>query len=106
MKYFVEGLLKKQIKVLKALGPHMAPKGFYLAGGTALAIHYGHRISVDLDWFSPEPFEDGMLLAQALRKSGNDFLFLFFSKQEYAIVSAYHGQKTNSPLLLRGEFIL
>jgi hypothetical protein len=70
MKYFVEGLTKKQIKVLKALGPHMAPKGFYLAGGTALAIHYGHRISVDLDWFSPEPFEDGMLLAQALRNSG------------------------------------
>jgi hypothetical protein len=70
MKYLVEGLPKKQIKVLKALGPHMAPKGFYLAGGTALAIHYGHRMSVDLDWFSPEPFEDGMLLAQALRNSG------------------------------------
>ena len=72
MKYFVDGLLKKQIKVLKALGPHMAPKGFYLAGGTALAIHYGHRISVDLDWFSPQPFDDGMLLAQALRNSGLD----------------------------------
>jgi hypothetical protein len=40
MKYFVEGLPKKQIKVLKALGPHMAPKGFYLAVGTALAIYY------------------------------------------------------------------
>src|SRR5574338_896996 len=70
MKYFVEGLPKKQIKVLKALGPQMAPKGFYLAGETALAIHYGHRISVDLDWFTPETFEDGMLLAQALRNSG------------------------------------
>jgi hypothetical protein len=72
MKYFVEGLPKKQIKVLKAMGPHMAPKGFYLAGGTALAIHYGHRISVDLDWFTPQPFDDGMLLAQALRNSGLD----------------------------------
>jgi hypothetical protein len=70
MKYFVEGLPKKQIKVLKALGPHMASKGFYLAGGTALAIYYGHRISVDLDWFTPEPFEDSLLLAQALRNSG------------------------------------
>jgi hypothetical protein len=39
MKYFIEGLPKKQIKVLRALGPHMASKGFYLAGGTALAIH-------------------------------------------------------------------
>jgi hypothetical protein len=26
---------------------------FYLAGGTALALHYGHRVSVDLDFFSP-----------------------------------------------------
>jgi hypothetical protein len=72
MKYFVEGLTKKQLKVLKALGPHTAPKGFYLAGGTALAIHYGHRISMDLDWFTPEPFEDSLLLAQALRNSGLD----------------------------------
>jgi hypothetical protein len=72
MNYSVEGLPKKQIKVLKALGPHMAPKGFYLAGGTALAIHYGHRISVDLDWFTAEPFDDSLLLAQALRNFGVD----------------------------------
>jgi hypothetical protein len=39
MKYFAQGLPKKQIRVLKALGPHMVTKGFYLAGGTALAIH-------------------------------------------------------------------
>ncbi len=26
---------------------------FYLAGGTALAVQLGHRISKDLDWFSP-----------------------------------------------------
>ncbi len=26
---------------------------FYLAGGTALALTYGHRVSVDLDFFSP-----------------------------------------------------
>jgi predicted nucleotidyltransferase component of viral defense system len=26
---------------------------FYLAGGTALALQIGHRISTDLDWFSP-----------------------------------------------------
>lgn len=72
MKYFVDGLPKKQIRVLEALGPHMDSKGFYLAGGTALAIHYGHRISVDLDWFTAEPFDDSLLLAQALRNSGLD----------------------------------
>lgn len=28
---------------------------YYLAGGTGLALHLGHRFSVDLDFFSPEP---------------------------------------------------
>jgi len=28
-------------------------RDFYLAGGTALAFQIGHRISTDLDWFSP-----------------------------------------------------
>jgi predicted nucleotidyltransferase component of viral defense system len=27
---------------------------FYLAGGTALALQIGHRVSTDLDWFSTE----------------------------------------------------
>ncbi len=72
MKYFAEGLPKKQINVLKALGPYMVSKGFYLAGGTALAIHLGHRISVDLDWFTPKSLEDSLLLAQELQNSGLD----------------------------------
>lgn len=29
---------------------------FYLAGGTALAIQLGHRLSIDLDWFSAKDF--------------------------------------------------
>lgn len=29
----------------------------YLAGGSALALHYGHRKSEDLDFFSPKPFD-------------------------------------------------
>lgn len=31
---------------------------FYLAGGTALAIQFGHRESIDLDWFSAENFSN------------------------------------------------
>lgn len=27
---------------------------YYLAGGTCLALHLGHRFSVDLDLFSPD----------------------------------------------------
>lgn len=31
--------------------------GFYLAGGTALALQIGHRDSVDFDFFKPDPFD-------------------------------------------------
>lgn len=33
---------------------------FYLAGGTGLALHLGHRFSVDLDFFSQEPESVGL----------------------------------------------
>lgn len=36
-------------------------EGFYLAGGTALALQIGHRLSIDLDFFSPDPLPDGLL---------------------------------------------
>jgi hypothetical protein len=35
--------------------------GFYLAGGTALALQIGHRLSVDFDLFSPDEIDRGML---------------------------------------------
>ena len=42
-------------------------KNFYLAGGTALSLQMGHRISVDLDFFSPT--EDIPSIRPALEKS-------------------------------------
>ena len=42
---------------------------FYLAGGTGLALHLGHRRSVDLDFFSLELFDEGALL-QKVQRSG------------------------------------
>lgn len=35
---------------------------FYLAGGTALALQIGHRVSIDLDFFSPNPIKKTLLL--------------------------------------------
>jgi predicted nucleotidyltransferase component of viral defense system len=40
---------------------------FYLAGGTALSLQLGHRLSVDLDFFSPT--EDIPTIRPALEKS-------------------------------------
>ena len=36
----------------------------YLAGGTALALQLGHRISYDLDFFTQEEFDEQMLLPE------------------------------------------
>lgn len=36
---------------------------FYLAGGTGLALHIGHRKSIDFDFFSPEPIQTDRLFA-------------------------------------------
>ena len=36
-------------------------EGFYLVGGTALALQIGHRVSVDFDFFSFNPLPDGLL---------------------------------------------
>lgn len=45
--------------------PVVARGRFYLAGGSALALHLGHRVSNDLDWFTPSGF-DAQQLTQVL----------------------------------------
>lgn len=35
---------------------------FYLAGGTGLALQFGHRLSLDLDFFAPEHFDEDALI--------------------------------------------
>lgn len=40
----------------------------YLAGGTALALQLGHRISEDLDFFTPEAFDE-QIVARELKRS-------------------------------------
>lgn len=52
------------------MAPVLAQRGFYLGGGTAVALHLGHRRSVDLDWFTSSTIEDPLRLAQELRDDG------------------------------------
>jgi hypothetical protein len=35
----------------------LAPLGWVLYGGTAIALRYGHRVSVDFDFFSAQPLD-------------------------------------------------
>ncbi len=68
MKFYTQGLSAAQLEVLRKMAQFTASRQFYLGGGTALAIHLGHRRSVDLDWFTSEHIPDVLALAQALRE--------------------------------------
>ncbi len=46
--------------------PLFARSGWYLAGGTALALHAGHRQSVDLDFFTPQKSFRDLAVERAL----------------------------------------
>jgi hypothetical protein len=43
-------------------------KSFYLGGGTGLALHFGHRISVDLDFFSKKSWNQNELIRHLSKK--------------------------------------
>ena len=61
-----EILSQGQARLLPRLTP-LRDRGFYLAGGTALALQLGHRTSVDFDFYSTEPFEPEPLLSEMNR---------------------------------------
>ncbi len=68
---FWEALASDTWRALEALARLPLPGDFYLAGGTALALQIGHRISHDLDFFSsnnPLSAVERSVLARDLRR--------------------------------------
>src|ERR1700733_12862036 len=55
-----EALTKEGLNLFPALA---AFEDFYLAGGTALALQIGHRLSVDFDLFYHDPIDRTLLSA-------------------------------------------
>ena len=43
--------------LLRDLAAHPSLQNFALVGGTALALHLGHRRSIDFDFFTPDAFD-------------------------------------------------
>lgn len=73
---------------------------FYLAGGTALSLQIGHRISQDLDFFSAQEFNESMLM-QKLSAIGE---FQLEKNERQTIIGILNGTKIsflgyNYPLL-------
>ena len=67
-KIHFEVLPEVQRRVLGQLGPVVDKDGFYLAGGTAIALQLGHRRSIDFDWFTDQSFDDPHHYAGRLRR--------------------------------------
>ena len=57
-------------QTLRNLQQVQALSRFYLAGGTGLALHLGHRRSVDLDFFLSEEFDEDAILQKIQRLEG------------------------------------
>lgn len=60
---------KKTYTSLGILKTREVLKDFYLAGGTALALHLGHRCSYDLDLFSENKFNTATIVSELKKAS-------------------------------------
>lgn len=67
---FQKGLSQSTRQNLALLSKLHSIKDFYLAGGTACALRLGHRLSFDLDFFTPKRFNSSSL-ARQIEKLGN-----------------------------------
>jgi predicted nucleotidyltransferase component of viral defense system len=74
----------KSFSILKQLMKIAELKDFSLVGGTALSLIYGHRKSVDLDFFSHKTFENPVII-KALKKTFKDKLVLEEKQPQFAI---------------------
>lgn len=117
MKFFETAITSSCREVLTLLSQRPFIQHYYLAGGTALALQIGHRLSTDLDWFSTQQIllaaeredivrtlspnqlqvvseQDGMLY---VRLSGTDVSFIY---QQHALLREpvnYQGINLASP---------
>lgn len=90
----------------KLMKSAILPDDCYLAGGTALNFRLHHRLSVDLDFFSPRPFSPETLVFKFRQEFGGvdlelmekDTLILFLSPEKLKFSLFYLPYRLFSPL--------
>ena len=100
------------LELLKSLQDKDYLHGFYLVGGTALALHYNHRFSVDIDLFSNFGFD----AEQLLESIQQDYDYQLYSTSENTLkghitginvdLIAHRYPYLNEPEINRGIFLL
>ena len=83
----IESISHQAREDLATLIPTGILGGFYLAGGTGLALHLGHRESIDLDFFNPKAFNEDTYLSR-IKEAGAFMLDL----KEASTVSGRFGK--------------
>ena len=86
--YFSE----KGWKILNSLKHLFTKYHFKLAGGTALALHLGHRISMDLDFFTNRDFKADSIISE-IRKTR--YTFRLISEGERYLILDINGIKVS-----------
>jgi len=66
-----EAVVSEMITLIKELQSNSLFKDHVLAGGTALALHLGHRTSTDIDLFTSEK-QDAVLLTEHFKNNYKD----------------------------------
>jgi hypothetical protein len=64
---------------------------FYLAGGTGLALQFGHRLSLDLDFFAEDHFDEEALLQSVQALAG----FALVAKAPYTLHATVQATKVS-----------
>lgn len=67
-------LTPEQLALFRSLGPFAGQRGYYLAGGTSVALRLGHRRSIDFDWFSDNPSVPPSDVEAALSAAGLSYV--------------------------------
>jgi hypothetical protein len=92
MRFHPRILTSRQQATLSTLGPIADELGFYLGGGTAIALCLGHRMSDDFDWFTERAFVP-LDLAAELDERGVRFRRGF--EAPHTLAGSVHGIKTS-----------
>lgn len=86
-----EGVSKKTKHSLEILSKIEKINQFYLAGGTAVALYLGHRLSFDLDFFTSESFSSDEIIAE-MNQTGK---FKLEQKQKDTLLGFFEGTQVS-----------
>lgn len=77
-------LTNEQIELLAMI--RLFKKSFYLVGGTAIALHLGHRRSIDFDLFTGRAFNRKIIHQKILANGCHIDKTLFASNEEFTLL--------------------